>query len=86
MSIIISNPGPLANELKVINHLNCLSASILYKAYITQPLTGQMLQLWRRMLFLASANHDLLFFIIRETRAFMVTCTRTSHSVDQRYR
>ena len=62
MSIVISNPGPLANELKVINHLNGLSVSILYKAYITQPLTGQMLQLWRRMLFLASANHDLLFF------------------------
>ena len=54
MSIIISNPGSLANELKVINHLNGLSVSILYKAYITQPLTGQMLQLWCRMLFLAS--------------------------------
>ena len=60
MSIIISNPGSLANELKVINHLNAFSVSILYKAYITQPLTGQMLQLWRRMLFLASANHDIL--------------------------
>ena len=62
MSIIISNPGSLANELKVINHLNGFSVSILYKAYITQPLTGQMLQLWCRMLFLASANHVLLFY------------------------
>ena len=61
MSIIMSNPGSLANELKVIYHLNGFSVSILYKAYITQPLTGQMLQLWGRMLFLASANHDLLF-------------------------
>ena len=32
MSIIISNPGSLANELKVINHLNAFSVSILYKA------------------------------------------------------
>ena len=62
MSIIISNPGSLANELKVINHLNGFPVSILYKAYITQPLTGQMLQLWCRMLFLASANHDLFFY------------------------
>ena len=69
MSIIISRPGSLANELKVINHLNAFSVSILYKAYNTQPLTGQMLQLWRRMLFLASANHDLLGFFYNKRDA-----------------
>ena len=62
MSIILSNPGTLANELKVINHLNGFSVSILCKAYITQALAGQMLQLWCRMLLLASANHILLFY------------------------
>ena len=56
-------PRVVGNELKVINHLNGFSVSILYKVYITQSLTGQMLQLWCRMLFLASANHDLLFFL-----------------------
>ena len=64
MSIIISNPGSLANELKVINHLNGLSVAILYKAYITQPLTGQMLQLWCRMLFLASVIMISWFFFL----------------------
>ena len=68
MSIIISDPGSLANELKVITHLNGFSVSILYKAYITQPLTGNMLQLWCRMLFLVSANHDLLGFFFYNER------------------
>ena len=67
MSIIISNPGSLANELRVINHLNGFSVSMLYKAYITQPLTGQMLQLWCRICSLLLLIMISCFIIIRET-------------------